>query len=92
MGEIASIVLKMALRASSVLAVVIAFAVFLGFILSAITVGLNANIIGDLMALVQMWLPFNLASTIVWLLSVATLYLTYRLVLFINELINNFTR
>lgn len=58
---------------------IVALIVLLTIISSALMIGLNFGIINDLVALVQMWLPFNLGVIILWIVSVSVAYITYRL-------------
>lgn len=58
---------------------IFALTVILTIVLSAIMVGLNFGVINDIVAIIQMWLPFNLGVIIAWLLTVSLAYLAYRL-------------
>jgi len=80
MGEVAVTVIKWSLRLVFMMAVLVAF---VGVIMFGMTMVLNAQIgggvIGDLMALIQMWLPFNLDVLITWLMLGTVLMFTFRL-------------
>lgn len=90
MVDLAKFFIQMILKSSLFFAMVFAFIVFLNFALSLTLVGLNSNVLTDLFALVQMWLPFNLNVLLTWLFTVTSLYFVYRLanvgLAFINEL------
>lgn len=78
-GEMIALFAKMAFRAGVIIAGLTAFIALLGFALSFIAVSLNASVVGDLMALIQMWLPFNLGPLMAWLVTASVLYVSYRL-------------
>lgn len=90
MGEIAISVLFLLIKFSTFASVAISFVVLFGFITSAIVVGFNNSVLADLMAIVQLWLPFDLNVMIVWLLTVAGLYIAYRLFNFTSMLLTRF--
>jgi len=90
MGEVAVAVVKWLVRLSIIVSLILAFIVFYNFIHSMIGVTLDDSIIGDLLALVQMWLPFNLSIIFAWLLTASVLYLSYRAILFAAGFINKF--
>lgn len=79
--DAATSILKLGLKYSYVLAMVVAFITLLNLTISWIFVGLNFSVVADLLYLTQMWLPFNLTPLIAWLNVMATAYLTYRLYL-----------
>lgn len=79
--DAAADVLKIGMKYSYALAMVIAFIALLNLTISWIFVGLNFSVVMDLLYLIQMWLPFNLTPLIAWLNVMATAYLTYRLYL-----------
>lgn len=62
---------------------VLSFVSLLIYMIGLLTTALNASIIGDILALVQMWLPFNLMVLIGWTMTATALYLTYKISLFV---------
>jgi len=90
MGEIISMVLKILVRLSFVLAGIVGFIILLNMGLSMVTVGLNQGALTDIINLVQVWLPFNINVVLMWLWTAGALYMTYRMALvafsFINRL------
>jgi len=90
MGETAVAIVKWVVRFSIIITLVFAFIVLFNFIYSLIGVTVNQSVIGDLMALVQTWLPFDLDVIFAWLLTATTLYIGYRLVIFAVSFLNRF--
>jgi len=74
----AEIVLKI-IKWSSVIAFfagsVLSLVSLLIYIIGMLTTALNVSIIGDILALVQIWLPFNLMVLIGWTMTATALYL-----------------
>jgi len=72
-------ILKIALKMSYVLAMVILFIGLLNLTISLVFVGLNNSVLVDILYLMQMWMPFNMTPLIAWVNVMAVAYLTYRL-------------
>lgn len=70
---------KWSLKLGYALAMIALLVIFLGIGVSALGVALNFSVLFDLLYLIQMWLPFNLAPIIAWLFSSVAAYLTWRL-------------
>lgn len=89
--EIIVFVAKMIFRFGFVMASVVGLVAMIGIAISFILVGLNYSVLADLFALVQMWLPFNLAVILGWLTVASVAYIAYRLsvvaLAFIDKLI-----
>ena len=62
---------------------IFAFVTLITFIISGFNVVLNQSIIGELIGIVQIWLPFNLGAVLAWLITAALMYLSYRLMVFV---------
>lgn len=81
------------IRISFIVAVLFAFIVVLNFAQSLLLVGFNSNVLTDVFALVQVWLPFNLNVLLSWTTTAASAYIIYRLAVagltFLNRLMNN---
>lgn len=90
-GEIVAMFLKWAFRLGVIVAGVTAFVMLLGFALSFVAVSLNASVVGDLLALIQMWLPFNLGPLMAWLVTASVLYVAYRLSVVAVNYMSRFT-
>lgn len=86
-------VLRWAIRIAFVTAAVFAFIVILNFAVSFTYVSLNGNIISDIFAMMQMWLPFNLNTILLWLTTAVTAYFTYKMtiaaIIWLERLIGN---
>lgn len=80
-AEIAYSIGKILLRAAYLSAGILAFIVFLNICINGVSTAINQTVLNDIFAMVQLWLPFNLNSLLMWLTSTAVGYLTYRLVL-----------
>lgn len=79
MGEILIAVLKWSIRIAFVLSGIFAFIIILNLSISLIFVTLNQSVLGDLFAIIQLWLPFNLNVLLAWLLAASTAYISYKL-------------
>lgn len=92
-GQSIIMILKVAFRTSFVVGAIVAFLAVFGLGVSTLAVALNAGILADLIALVQIWLPFNLVPILMWLITVALAYLYYRLLLmalfFVQNVLND---
>lgn len=92
-GQSIIMILKFAFRTSFVVGAVVAFLAVFGLGVSTLAVALNAGILADLIALAQIWLPFNLVPILVWLVTVGLAYLYYRLLLmalfFVQHVLND---
>lgn len=91
MGEIAVAVLKWLIRMSIVIAGIFSFVAVLNIATSMILVNLNQNVLTDIFAVIQIWLPFNLNVLLLWLIASSTAFILYRLslasIIWINRLI-----
>jgi len=74
----------------SITTVAIALVLFLNVVISSISIVLNASVLGDIVAIIQIWTPFNIGVILNWLIAVSGLYLTYRMALLTLELINKY--
>lgn len=72
---------KIMLRASMFLAAVTAFIIVLNLAISGFGIALNQSVLNDLFAMLQMWLPFNLNSVLIWITTSVIAYLSYRIIL-----------
>lgn len=90
MGEIALFLMKMTIRLGIIMAAVFAFIVIFNIAYTAVFVALNLEIIADLGAMIQIWLPFDLDVIFAWLLTVATSFLIYRFALKAHAFLNAF--
>lgn len=72
-------ILSWAIKLAFVMAGVFAFIVVLNMGASLLRVALNGNIVSDILAMIQMWMPFNLNSLLAWITTSVTIYFTYRL-------------
>lgn len=79
MGELVVFIIKWVVRVAFVMAGVFAFIVVVNLATSLIFVALNQNVLSDLFALIQMWLPFNLSVLLAWLTTASIAFITYKL-------------
>jgi len=82
MGEIAINVVKWAAKIGFWSATVLAFIAVLNFIISGTQTVANQSVIGELIGIVQMWLPFNLNVVFAWLITAGGLFMTYKIARF----------
>jgi len=68
----------------------ITFSGFLLYIISLLTVAVNLSILSDIIAVVQMWLPFSIYPIIAWALTASSLYLTYRVAVYVYDYAHKF--
>lgn len=91
--QVAIEVAKWIFRLGFIVAGVVAFVVLLNLGLSFFFVALNATVLADLFALLQMWLPFNLNALLGWVVAASAAYIVYRLaviaIAYLNKLIGD---
>jgi len=90
MGETVVAIVKWTVRFGIILSLVFAFIVLFNFTYSLIGVTLNQSVVGDIMALVQIWLPFDLDVLLAWIFTSTVLYLSYRVIMFSAGFLNKF--
>ena len=83
-------ILKWVLSLAFVMALVLATLVLLGIVISYMVIGFSTTILGEIFALIQIWLPFNLNLLLIWLTIAGTAYIAYRLSLMSYSLINSY--
>lgn len=83
---------KVSLKLGYVLAMLSFFVTLLVLATSAIFVIFNGSVVADILYLVQMWLPFNLAPIYTWLIVACGLYITYKLYVIGFSVINGVLR
>ncbi len=89
MGEVVLAVTRWTLRLVLFSSVAIALTVIIGIITSYMVIGLNQSVLGDIFAIIQIWLPFNLNILLTWLALTSTAYFAYRLALMAYNLLNS---
>lgn len=77
--QIAIVVLKWVFRIGFILAGITALIGLLTLAYGMITVAINFSVLGDLLSLIQLWLPFNLNAVFGWLGTATVTYVAYRL-------------
>lgn len=83
-------ILKWAIRLTFVAGGAFALAAILIYASSLILVSLNAGVLADLFAIIQIWLPFNLNVMLTWLMIATTLLILYKLAVMAITWINRF--
>lgn len=93
MGEVAVQILKWSVRISFVMVSIFAFIVVINLGLSMAFVALNGNLLTDILAFTQVWLPFDLNVLIGWALAASVSYVAYRLtmmgLMFLNKILGD---
>lgn len=93
MVQIAVDILKWVLRIGLVTSALFAFVIVLNIGLGLMMTPLDGNLLTDLLAMVQMWLPFNINVIFGWFTVTVTAYILFRLtmlgVTWINFIIRN---
>jgi len=79
MGNIPVIIARWGIRIGFISAAVIAFTVFLNYIFQLLLVTLNGNVLTDIFAMIQVWLPFDLNVILLWFTTAVVLYVGYLL-------------
>lgn len=79
MATAALVLLKWTISLAFVIAAIFAFIVLLNLGLSMTLVTLNQNVLSDIFALVQMYLPFNLSVLLLWVVSASVAFISYKL-------------
>lgn len=81
MGEIAQLAVtafKWGLRIHFAVMVISLLLLILSYIFFAFKTAYNVTVLAEIMALIQIWLPFNLGVVIAWITSVAGAIVAYR--------------
>lgn len=86
-------VAKWTFRFGFIAAGITAFLILLNVALSLMFVAMNYSVVGDLLSLIQLWLPFNLNAVMGWVVTSSMFYVAYRLaviaIAFMNRLISD---
>lgn len=78
-GDFLTSLLRWTITIPFILAAIFAFIAIINLMISLVGVTMNQSVLGDLFAMIQMWLPFNLDSLLWWFVTAAVLYVTYKL-------------
>lgn len=79
MGDFVVNVLRWTISLPFILAGLFAFIVLLNLAISIVGVTINQSVLGDLFAMIQMWLPFDLNAVLWWFTTASSAYFIYRL-------------
>lgn len=90
MGETVVAIIRWTVRFGIVISLVFAFIVLFNFMYSMLSVVADGSVIGDMIALVQIWLPFDLNVLLAWAFTASTLYISYRVLMFSAGFLNKF--
>lgn len=90
MAETALNVFKIILKSSFFLSAILAMFAMLTYAIGLIGVTLNQSVLADLLALIQLWLPFNLYPLIGWFVFATIGWIYVRLCLYALSMVNNF--
>lgn len=78
---------KWTLRIGLVISVLFGVFALINFTMQFIIIGMNANVLTDLLAFFQIWMPFNFNTIIVWFVTFVGLYLIYQYAVVANNMI-----
>ena len=90
MGEIIMKIVKWTALITIISSMLFTFSALMFFILSGLVIVLSASVISDIFAIIQIWLPFNLVPVMLWLFTIASLYLTYKVARFAFDYVRQF--
>lgn len=90
MGQAAISVFSWTVKIGFLMAMVTAYIALLNIVILLLDVGINPTVLGDLTALIQMWLPFNLNAIFWWFTTIINAYIVYRLTMAAYAYINSF--
>lgn len=90
MGDFVVALLRWTVNIPFVLASIFAFVVLFNLILSMTSVSINQSVLGDLFALVQMWLPFNLSVVLIWFTTATIAYIAFRVSIWAHNYVMRF--
>lgn len=89
MDNIASNVVRWTVRFTNVIFIVTAFILVFNMMNGMLKIGLDTSLFGELMGLVQMWLPWNLGEVFAWITTAAGLIIGYYLYSWALKLVNS---
>lgn len=89
MEQAAITLFKVGLKISVVLTAVIAFVGILSLTGRMIFTNVNGNVLNDGLAIIQIWLPFDLSVVMLWATIAGASYFSYRLTMIAFNLINS---
>lgn len=90
MGEVVLQVARWTAKLAFWLSVVGSVLIIFGVIFNYMIVGFNMSVLGDIFAMIQIWLPFNLNILLGWLTLAATGYIAYRFAILAYNMIDSF--
>lgn len=75
-----------------IMALILAFISLLNFLVSYLLIGYDNDFLTEVIALVQLWLPFNINVIFVWAVMGTTLYFGVKFARFAINFLNDFVR
>jgi len=88
MGETAVTVLKFSIRISFFAVLAIALVTFFNLFLGMLVFANSSGVLTEILAIVQMWLPFDLNVVLVWFTTVFFALVAYKLAQTVLNMIN----
>jgi len=79
MGNTPVVIARWGIRLGFVAAAILAFTVMLNYIFELLLVTLNGNVLTDIFAMIQVWLPFDLNVILLWFTTAVVFYVGYLL-------------
>lgn len=89
MTEAVKTLIQWTIKISSMLAVLIVVAVIFSVIFGTVMVGINSSVFGDVLKVINIWMPFHLIKLLQWLLIMAGLVVGFNLTLFSYKFISD---
>lgn len=86
--NIALYALRYVVVGSSLMGVLMTAIVLINLAMTGL-IEMNGNVMGDLLALVQIWLPFNLSSLWAWVSVASISFVTYKLSITVYNMARN---
>lgn len=90
--NVVTIILRWAVTLVFFIVMIFGFVAIINILTSIIAIGVNASVIGDLGALIQIWLPFDLVSWFNWIMMVSSLIVIYYLGSYAYKALNGFLK
>lgn len=90
--NVITIILKWGVTLSFFVIMIFSFVSIVNIVTNVIAIGINGSVIGDLGALIQIWLPFDLVSWFNWIMMVSSLIVVYYLGSYAYRALNGYLK
>lgn len=92
MIQLATTILKWAIRLGFIFTAILAFLAIITVLISLGSIVVNQTVIGDLVAIIQLWCPFNFSMVFNWLTTTASLILFFYMASWAYNTISEFVK